>query len=410
MEKVCFVIMGFGKRTDYENNRKVNLDYIYKNVIETVFEANFSEFKLIRADEVSTSRIIDIDMYDLLLRADLVIADITTLNPNAIYELGVRHALKPFSTIIIADELSDLPFDINRNRIMKYPEVGEKLTDSEIDETSSKLLAVISETLRFSPVDSPFYTFFPTVNPPKVSDIHYSKIVEKAEKKDLSIRNLMDKALEYMSKDEFNQAFFKWDELSIQVPDNSYFIQQKTLAKYKSKLPTETEALQEALDIIKTLSPDSTLDTETLGLTGSIFKQLYSLNGRNDYYLKEAIKYYKKGYVIQNDYYNGENYLNCLILKLENPNLSIEEKRYIEYEVGKESGNIISILELIINGNSSEINTWMYATLAVCYLYKKNIPQFLLNKDKFIELCDISWNINSFTTTVTTGKKLLGLN
>ena len=38
---------------------------------------------------------IDTRMYEMLLRADLVIADISTGNVNAVYELGVRHALKP---------------------------------------------------------------------------------------------------------------------------------------------------------------------------------------------------------------------------------------------------------------------------------------------------------------------------
>jgi hypothetical protein len=43
-------------------------------------------------------------MYALLIRADLVIADITTFNPNAIYELGIRHAAKPFSTIVMKEK------------------------------------------------------------------------------------------------------------------------------------------------------------------------------------------------------------------------------------------------------------------------------------------------------------------
>ena len=45
-------------------------------------------------------------MYALLLHADLVIADITTFNPNAIYELGVRHAVRPYSTIILKEKMT----------------------------------------------------------------------------------------------------------------------------------------------------------------------------------------------------------------------------------------------------------------------------------------------------------------
>ena len=43
-------------------------------------------------------------MYGLLLSADLVIADISTYNPNAIYELGVRHGVKPYHTIILKEK------------------------------------------------------------------------------------------------------------------------------------------------------------------------------------------------------------------------------------------------------------------------------------------------------------------
>lgn len=52
-------------------------------------------------------------MYALLMQSELVIADISTYNPNAFYELGVRHAVKPFSTIIIKEEKGAIPFDSN---------------------------------------------------------------------------------------------------------------------------------------------------------------------------------------------------------------------------------------------------------------------------------------------------------
>ena len=87
--------MGFGKKMDFRNAKMVDLDLIYKKVIKKLFqEEQFKEYKLIRADEISSSELIDISMYKLLMKADLVIADITTSNENALYELGIRHALK----------------------------------------------------------------------------------------------------------------------------------------------------------------------------------------------------------------------------------------------------------------------------------------------------------------------------
>jgi hypothetical protein len=46
----------------------------------------------------SSLRFIDKHMYEMLMNAD-VVADLSTTNPNAIYELGVRHALRPHTTV-----------------------------------------------------------------------------------------------------------------------------------------------------------------------------------------------------------------------------------------------------------------------------------------------------------------------
>jgi hypothetical protein len=48
-------------------------------------------------------------MYEQLLGADLVIADLSTSNVNAIYELGVRHALRPHTTIVMAESNLNSP-------------------------------------------------------------------------------------------------------------------------------------------------------------------------------------------------------------------------------------------------------------------------------------------------------------
>ena len=102
MDKICFVIMGYGKKTDTNLGKTYDLDITYKNIIKPAVER--AGYTCIRGDEVLESGIIDKSMYALLIRADLVIADITTFNPNAIYELGIRHAAKPFSTIVMKEK------------------------------------------------------------------------------------------------------------------------------------------------------------------------------------------------------------------------------------------------------------------------------------------------------------------
>ena len=91
--------MGYGKKTDPSTGKTFDLDKTYLNIIKpAVISAGL---ECVRGDEVKESGLIDKSMYALLIHADLVIADISTYNPNAIYELGVRHASRPFTTIII---------------------------------------------------------------------------------------------------------------------------------------------------------------------------------------------------------------------------------------------------------------------------------------------------------------------
>jgi hypothetical protein len=85
-QPTCYVIMGFGKRTDFATGRTLDLDKTYKQIIKPAITA--AGYECVRADEVLNSGVIDIPNYDMLYAADLVIADLSTANPNAIYELG----------------------------------------------------------------------------------------------------------------------------------------------------------------------------------------------------------------------------------------------------------------------------------------------------------------------------------
>ena len=123
-KKVCFVIQGFGEKTDFETGRVLNLDASYDVIKETVEKAGL---ECIRADEISHSQTIDVPMYEYILNADLVIADLSTSNVNAAYELGVRHAVCKRPTIIVAEKQWKMAFDVNRNSIMKYEHLGTDL-------------------------------------------------------------------------------------------------------------------------------------------------------------------------------------------------------------------------------------------------------------------------------------------
>ena len=109
-KKRCFVLMGFGEKVDYKTNRTLDLDKTYHIIRKAVEQAGL---ECIRADDIVHSGVIDKPMYQNLLSADVAIADLSTSNENAIYELGVRHALRPHTTIVLAEKQFGFPFDLN---------------------------------------------------------------------------------------------------------------------------------------------------------------------------------------------------------------------------------------------------------------------------------------------------------
>ena len=107
--KTCFVIQGFGEKTDLSTGRVLNLDASYEVIKEAVQKAGL---RCVRADEIIHSGTIDKPMYEWLFRADLVIADLSTYNVNAAYELGLRYGVRPGTTMIIAENGFKNPFDV----------------------------------------------------------------------------------------------------------------------------------------------------------------------------------------------------------------------------------------------------------------------------------------------------------
>jgi hypothetical protein len=78
------------------------------------------------------------------------------------------------------------------------------------------------------------------------------------------------------------------------------------LATYKAKQPNLLAALNEAMEILKALNPDDSNDPETVGLAGAIEKRLFE-EGQGADHLSRAISYYRRGYYLRNDWYNGIN-------------------------------------------------------------------------------------------------------
>src|ERR671911_56772 len=115
---ICFALMPFGQKRDITGTL-INFDSIYKALIAPSIEE--AGLQPLRADEEVAGGIIHKPMFERLILCEYAVADLTTANANVFYELGVRHAIRPWSTVLLfAKDSGQLPFDVAPLRAMAY--------------------------------------------------------------------------------------------------------------------------------------------------------------------------------------------------------------------------------------------------------------------------------------------------
>lgn len=116
--KKCFVIMPFGKKP--VDGVEFDFDNAYHELIEKAIEGLGIDCE--RCDEILDTGSIHKKMFRGIFDADVSVVDITSLNPNVFYELGVRHALHEHVTLVIgkSSNLQKIPFNINGISILGY--------------------------------------------------------------------------------------------------------------------------------------------------------------------------------------------------------------------------------------------------------------------------------------------------
>jgi hypothetical protein len=149
----CFIIMPFGG--DFDDYYSL----IYKPAIESL------GIKPLRADDLFRPSTIISDIWEMINSSKIILADLSTLNANVMYELGLAHAIaKP--VIILSESIDTIPFDLRGLRILTYnknkPNWSEKL--------SKEIQISITETLN-SPLESILPTFL-TIKPTKSIEIN----------------------------------------------------------------------------------------------------------------------------------------------------------------------------------------------------------------------------------------------
>jgi len=340
-QKTCFVVMGFGIKTDFATGRKLDLNKSYRLLIKPVVEAK--GLKCVRADEIPNSGSIDLVMYQELLNADVVVADLSTANVNAFYELGIRHALRPRTTIVISEDKMAYPFDLNHIKISSYTHLGDAIDYDEVVRFQGVLGDTLTAVLNDQVPDSPVYTYLNALIPPSLREqtaksteqitdaLQQGKQEQDAKESSQKPTNAIEDQTLALLTDQGEQAiktkqyatakalFISALQIGKNESDNrivkndSYLIQRLAFATYKGQQPDAVSALKEAMSLLGQLDLDHTNDPETVALAGAIEKRLYEEGSETDH-LGNAILYFQRGNYLLHNRYNAINLaylLNC---------------------------------------------------------------------------------------------------
>jgi tetratricopeptide (TPR) repeat protein len=160
----------------------VNFDDVYNLFIRPVLaEAGCEPF---RADEEKVAGDIRTDMFFELVTADIVLADVSILNTNVFYELGIRHGVAPRGVITVHGGWDRQPFDIAPDRLIPYDgslwdktanrdEGWRKKLEVEKTQLIKSLSIAIAEDKRSE--GSPVYKNLPGLKPVDWRELHTAK-------------------------------------------------------------------------------------------------------------------------------------------------------------------------------------------------------------------------------------------
>jgi hypothetical protein len=164
--KNVFIVRPFGTKSG------INFDQVEKDLIRPAMAqaglTGGTTVEFIQQGNIRT------DMFEQLLVADLVIADISIHNANAFYELGIRHALRDKRTFLIKSKQAtpgerdakdtDVPFDLKTDRYLVYD-------PNQLSGAVDILAAALKLTMDSQKADSPIYQLLPTLKPADPDDV-----------------------------------------------------------------------------------------------------------------------------------------------------------------------------------------------------------------------------------------------
>jgi tetratricopeptide (TPR) repeat protein len=348
----AFVVMPFGRKQGGDG-RWLDFDAIYHEMIRPALEtAGFESF---RADEESVSGDILTDMFQELLLADLVIADLSIDNANVFYELGVRHAMRRRGVVHIQSGRSYMPFDIFNVRTIPYHvDKNGRPDPAFLDKDRQAITKITRETWAADAdrVHSPIFNLLDGLPEPDRKSLRtplatgfwreYNEWKERVtiaqrQKRIGDVLLLTEEISNPLIKEEAIAEAGRAlqglgrSELALQQyrnglqinPRNDSFRRQE--AYHLNRLGRTDEAIVK----LERLLQDNPKDIEAISYLGRIYKQMWMETWENvadsdrrldeayhsSHWLVKSVNTYLDGYRLdQNDYYPGINALTGSVL------------------------------------------------------------------------------------------------
>jgi hypothetical protein len=348
---LCFVAMPFGEKSDLVSGVQINFDHIYEHAIKQAIED--AGLEALRADEERTGGIIHTAMFARLLLAEFAVVDLTLGNPNVFYELGVRHAARPYTTVPVFANLHPLPFDVAMMRAISYDLEEGTLTEEGASALRARLKSCLDEAIRGAATnDSPLFQLipdFPGIEiPHEITEVFKERVKhaesfneqlslaksEKTEKEQLEslkkIQNnlgdlktlrrevLVDLMLSYRDVSAWSEMVELYEKLPDYVQELTMAKQQCALALNRRHNPGDRD---KAIALLNKIVKEQGADPETLGILGRVHKDRYKESRESSSILAaaaldDAIAAYTKGFESDpRDYYPGVNAITLLVEK-----------------------------------------------------------------------------------------------
>lgn len=348
----AFIVMPYGNKRDHTTGLMIDFDNIWNTAFRPA--AEIAGIEAIRADEERIGGFVHLAMFERLVLAEIVLADLTLASPNVMYELGIRHATRPRATISTYATVSQLPFDLSPIRAIPYKlDARGRLTKKSRETLITALAQRLHECQVDTSSDSPLFQLirdYPGVTLSHEATETFQRRAQSLLELSGEIRTapsrfsandalqelhrladrvntlgqqaptdlLVDLLLAYRDVSAYDEMVGLVSALPPSLRQNPTIRQQLAFALNRRRAPGD---VNRAISILEDLIANEGFNPETLGILGRIHKDEFRRLRNTDpeqahAALLEAIKTYQRGFKIDfRDYYPGVNALTLMTVE-----------------------------------------------------------------------------------------------